>query len=377
MQIYKDKFNLQNQHLSYLCEILAFNGNMDNQESLELLERLISTPRCSREEKAAADILQQDIVSHGYKPERIGDNILCRSRWYDGSRPAILLNSHIDTVRPTASWTRDPYRPVIENGCLYGIGSNDAGASLVSLLQAFYQIDSRQNSLNLLFLATCQEEVSGEGGMKQMAPLLPEISFALVGEPTGMQPAIAEKGLMVLDVNVHGRSGHAARDEGINAIYRAVDVVSMLRDYRFERESALLGPVRMTVTVMHSGTQHNVIPDLCTMTVDVRSNECYSNREIFGIIRSMLPEWCDVHAHSFTLNSSGISPEHPIIRRAAAMGLTPFGSPTLSDQAILNCPSFKMGPGDSARSHTADEYIRLKELADAVPAYIALLNQGT
>lgn len=347
---------------------------MQFEESIKLLMQLISTPRTSRSEDAAVDILFEDIKRHGYQPERIGNNILCRSHQFDSSRPALLLNSHIDTVKPVSSWTRDPYQPVISDGRLYGLGSNDAGASLVSLLQTFYILDRSANDLNLIFLATCQEEVSGTEGMKQMAPLLPDISVALVGEPTGMQPAIAEKGLMVLDFEVHGKSGHAARAEGINAIYRAMQIVGMIRDFQFDRESSLLGPVRMSVTVINSGTQHNVIPDLCTMTADVRSNECYSNREIFDTIQSQLPEWCSVKARSFSLNSSMIPEEHPIIRRAVAMGLQPFGSPTLSDQAILSCPSFKMGPGDSSRSHSADEYIRLDELETAVPTYIKLLQ---
>lgn len=347
---------------------------MQFEESFELLKQLIATPRTSRNEDAAADIIQRDITLHGYRPERIGNNILCRSRQYDASRPAMLLNSHIDTVRPVAGWTRDPYQPTIEDGRLYGLGSNDAGASLVSLLQTFYLLDSTPNELNLIFLATCQEEVSGAEGMKQMAPLLPDIAIALVGEPTGMQPAIAEKGLMVLDFEIRGKSGHAARTEGINAIYRAMEVVGLVRDFRFDRESPLLGPVRMSVTVINSGTQHNVIPDLCTLTADVRSNECYTNREIFDAIQSQLPEWCSVKARSFSLNSSMIPENHPLIRRAVEMGLKPFGSPTLSDQAILSCPSFKMGPGDSSRSHSADEYILLEELDAAVPTYLRLLQ---
>lgn len=347
---------------------------MEMEESLELLKKLIATPRTSRNESAAADLLQQDMTLHGYCPQRIGGNILCRSRWFDESKPAVLLNSHIDTVKPVASWTRDPYQPTVEEGCLYGIGSNDAGASLVSLLHTFYETERSENRLNLLFLATCQEEVSGADGMKMMAPLLPEISVAIIGEPTGMQPAIAEKGLMVLDLEIQGKSGHAARNEGINAIYRAMETVGMIRDYHFEKESPLLGPVKMSVTVINSGTQHNVVPDLCTMTVDVRSNECYTNKEIFETFKSILPEWCTVKARSFSLNSSRISPEHPIIRHAVEMGMKPFGSPTLSDQAILSCPSFKIGPGDSARSHCADEYIRLDELREAVPTYLSLLQ---
>ncbi len=344
------------------------------EQALELLKALIATPRTSRDELAAANLVEESMISHGYSPERTGNNLLCKSRYYDPARPALLLNSHIDTVKPVATWTRDPFQPVIEDGRLYGLGSNDAGASLVSLLHTFYLTDQQPNNLNIIFLATCQEEVSGADGMKMMAPMLPEISVALIGEPTEMQPAIAEKGLMVLDLEVHGKSGHAARNEGINAIYRAMDIVAMFRDYRFEKESALLGPVKMSVTVVNSGTQHNVVPDLCTMTVDVRSNECYSNIEIFNAIQQRLPEWCTMRARSYNLNSSGIQPEHPLIKRAMEMGLRPFGSPTLSDQALLGCPSFKMGPGASSRSHSADEYIRIDELSNAIPLYMSLLK---
>lgn len=344
------------------------------QEALELLKRLISTPRTSRNESAAADIVRQDIISHGYNVERTDNNILCKSRYYDPGKPALLLNSHIDTVKPVASWTRDPFNPQIEDGRLYGLGSNDAGASLVSLLQTFYLIDRNPNSLNLIFLATSQEEVSGTEGMRKMATILPPLELAIVGEPTGMQPAIAEKGLMVLDIDVHGKSGHAARDEGINAIYRADEIIRFIRDFRFDRISSLLGPVKMTVTVINAGTQHNVIPDLCTLTVDIRGNEYYTNKEIFDTLRAQLPEWCDIKARSLDLNSSGINPDHPLIRRAVSLGLKPFGSPTLSDQALLRCPSFKIGPGMSSRSHSADEFIMTDELFEAIPTYLSLLD---
>lgn len=344
------------------------------QEALDLLKRLISTPRTSRNESAAADIVMQSMTSHGYDVERTADNLLCRSRYFDSGRPALLLNSHIDTVKPVTSWTRDPFNPQIEDGRLYGLGSNDAGASLVSLLHVFYLIDSKPNNLNMIFLATAQEEVSGADGMRRMAHLLPPTAVAIIGEPTGMQPAIAEKGLMVLDIDVHGKSGHAAREEGINAIYRANEVIRLIKDFTFEKVSPLLGPVKMTVTVINAGTQHNVVPDLCTLTVDVRSNEYYSNSGIFDILKSRLPEWCDIKARSTDLNSSCIDPAHPLIRQAVRLGLKPFGSPTLSDQALLACPSFKIGPGMSSRSHSADEFIMIDELFEAIPAYISLLD---
>ena len=345
-----------------------------NNEALNLLRKLIATPRTSRNESEAADIIQQDLVAHGYEPQRIGDNILCIGHNYNPDRPAILLNSHIDTVKPVATWTRNPYSPDIENGRLYGIGSNDAGGSLASLLYSFYLKDAEVGNSNLIFLATCQEEVSGIGGMRMMAGLLPPIDVALIGEPTQMQPAIAEKGLMVLDFEIHGKSGHAARSGGINAIYRAMCLINQIKEFQFEKSSALLGPVRMSVTMINSGTQHNVIPDLCTMTVDIRSNEFYSNTEILETIQHMLPEWCNVKPRSLDLNSSSIDTQHPLIQRSISLGLTPFGSPTLSDQSILKCQSFKMGPGASDRSHTADEYILLDELSEAIPLYMSILN---
>ena len=341
---------------------------------LELLKRLIATPSVTRAEQEASAILKADMESHGYKPECIGLNLFCYGHSYDPSKHTLLLNSHIDTVKPVAGWTKDPYSPVIEDGRLYGLGSNDDGAGLVSLLYAFYILDSRPQSYNLLFLATVEEEVNGQGGMKQAVQNLPHVDVALIGEPTGMQPAVAEKGLMVLDFTVHGKAGHAARNEGINALYRATELIEKLREHKFDKVSELLGPVKFTITMINAGTQHNVIPDICTFTADVRTNEFYSNHEVFDIISSMLPEWCEVKARSFNLNSSRIDVNHPLIHKCVNKGLVPYGSPTLSDQAILSCPSFKMGPGDSARSHTADEYVTLDELEKAVPLYVDLLD---
>lgn len=343
-------------------------------ESLELLKTLIGTPRVTRAEQEASDILKADMERHGYKPECIGLNLLCYSHSYDPAKPTLLLNSHMDTVKPVAGWTKDPFTPTIEDGRLYGLGSNDDGAGLVSLLYTFYELDKKQQQYNPLFLATVEEEVNGQGGMKLAVQSLPHIDVALIGEPTGMQPAIAEKGLMVLDFTVQGKAGHAARNEGINALYRATELIEKLRNFSFEKVSELLGPVKLTITMINAGTQHNVIPDTCTFTADVRTNELYSNREVFDIINSLLPEWCEVKARSFNLNSSGIDVNHPLIRKCATLGLVPFGSPTLSDQAVLDCPSFKMGPGESSRSHTADEYVTLTELEAAVPSYLELLD---
>ena len=344
-------------------------------EQLELLKRLIATPSTTGSEQEVSAILKADMERHGYKPECIGLNLLCYGHRYDPAKPTILLNSHMDTVKPVAGWTRDPFTPTIEDGRLYGLGSNDDGAGLVSLLYAFYELDSKPQSYNTLFLATVEEERNGQGGMKLAVQSLPKVDVALIGEPTGMQPAVAEKGLMVLDFTVHGKAGHAARNEGINALYRATELIEKLRAFKFDKVSDLLGPVKFTITMINAGTQHNVIPDTCTFTADVRTNEMYSNHEVFEIIKGLLPEWCDVQARSFNLNSSRIDASHPIIRKAVSMGLVPYGSPTLSDQAILDCPSFKMGPGDSARSHTADEYIGLQELEYALPVYMKLLDE--
>lgn len=343
-------------------------------EQLELLKRLIATPSLTRSEQEVSAIIKADMEIHGYNPECIGLNLLCYGHSYDPAKPTLLLNSHMDTVKPVSGWTKDPFTPTIEDGKLYGLGSNDDGAGLVSLLYAFYILDSKPQSYNILFLATVEEEVNGQGGMKLAVQHLPHVDVALIGEPTGMQPAIAEKGLMVLDFTVHGKAGHAARNEGVNALYRATELIEKLRTFKFDKESDLLGPVKFTITMINAGTQHNVIPDTCTFTADVRTNELYSNHEVFDIISAMLPEYCQMNARSFNLNSSSIDINHPLIRKSVSLGMVPYGSPTLSDQAILSCPSFKLGPGQSARSHTADEYVTLLELQQAVPRYIELLD---
>ncbi|MCR4994290.1 MAG: M20 family metallo-hydrolase [Bacteroidales bacterium] len=348
-------------------------------EAVALLKQLIATPRTSRNETAAADTFAHSIDKMGLKYHREANNIWVEAEGYDALRPTLLLNAHIDTVKPVAAWTRDPFTPTVEGDRLYGLGSNDDGASLVSLLQAFRIVAQRAQSYNLVFLASAEEEVSGRDGIERALPLLPPVDLALVGEPTGMQPAIAEKGLMVLDVTAKGRSGHAARNEGINAIYRALPDIEWFRTFRFPKESALLGPVKMSVTVINAGTQHNVIPDQCLFTVDVRTNECYTNEEVYRHVCASVD--ADVVARSFRLGSSHIDPSHPLVCRALALGPTVdgreravFGSPTLSDQALMAWPSMKMGPGDSARSHTADEFIRIPEIRAAIEDYVNLLD---
>ena len=342
-------------------------------EAIGLLKSLIAIPSLSRDEEKAADYLQNYIEMQGMATGRKGNNVWCLSPMFDLKKPTLLLNSHIDTVKPVNGWRKDPFKPTLEsNGKLYGLGSNDAGASVVSLLQVFLTLCRTTQAYNLIYLASCEEEVSGKGGIECVLPELPPIQFAIVGEPTEMQPAIAEKGLMVLDVTATGKSGHAARNEGDNAIYKVLDDIAWFRDYRFPKESSLLGPVKMSVTMVNAGTQHNVIPDRCTFVVDIRSNECYSNQELFDEIQKHIT--CEAKARSFRLSSSHVAPEHPAVQKAITLKRTPFGSPTLSDQALMPFPSLKMGPGKSARSHTADEFIFVKEIEEAIGMYLELLE---
>ena len=341
-------------------------------DAVQLLKKLIATPSVSRNEKDAADIMEQTIRSYGFEPQREANNLWIIDPHYDESRPTLLLNAHIDTVKPVASWSRDPFSPDIEDGVLYGLGSNDCGGGLCSLLQIFRMLTEKPQSYNLIYLASAEEEVSGKDGITRALPLLPHIDLAIVGEPTGMNPAVAEKGLMVLDVIAHGKSGHAARNEGVNAIYEALDDMRWIRDYKFEKVSEFLGPTKMTLTVVNAGTQHNVIPDKCTMLVDIRTNEFYDNEEVYEFIRQHLKS--EVKAHSFRLKSSRIDPEHPLIKKCVSMGMKPFGSPTLSDQALMHFPSFKLGPGESSRSHSANEFIRVSEISDAIAKYETLLD---
>ena len=342
-------------------------------DAVALLRRLIATPSTSRDERAAADIMEQELRRLGFAPRREANNVWVEPTRHSPQKPTLLLNAHIDTVRPVASWTRDPYSPDICGDTLYGLGSNDCGGGLVALLQAF-RICSQSDAAdyNIVYLASAEEEVSGKDGISRAIPLLPHIDAAIVGEPTGMQPAVAEKGLMVVDLTAHGKSGHAARGEGENAIYKALDDLCWIRDYRFSRVSEFLGPTVMNATVINAGTQHNVVPDECRVVVDVRTNELYTNEEVFELIRSHVGSECS--ARSFRLHPSSISREHPLVRRLTAMGKRPFGSPTLSDQALMPWESLKLGPGESARSHSADEFIRISEIEDAIRTYVKLIK---
>ena len=341
-------------------------------DAVELLSDLIAIPSVSRDEKLAADCMENRMKDWGLSPRREANNIWVVADGYDAGRPTVLLNAHIDTVKPVATWTKNPHEPLMEGDRLYGLGSNDCGGGLVTLLQVFRVLKDEALPFNLIYLASAEEEVSGKDGISRVLPLLPKIDVAIVGEPTGMQPAIAEKGLMVLDVVAHGKSGHAARGEGVNAIYEAMEDLQFLQHHQFKKVSEFLGPTVMSVTVIHAGTQHNVVPDRCEMVVDVRTNEYYQNEFVYEFLKKKLKS--EVTARSFRLHSSRIDPEHPLVKRCVEMGMVPFGSPTLSDQALMSFPSFKLGPGQSSRSHGADEFIKIPEIEHAISTYIELLD---
>ena len=341
-------------------------------DAVELLKELIATPRASRNETEAADVMEQRMAQWGLNPQREANNLWAISDNFDEAKQTILLNAHIDTVKPVKTWTRDPYKPEVIDDKLFGIGANDCGGGLVTLLQVFRILKGRKLPFNLIYLASAEEEVSGKDGVERVLPLLPKIDVAIVGEPTGMQPAIAEKGLMVIDGYTKGVSGHAARNEGVNAIYKALDDLVWLRDYKFRKESPLLGFSKMTVTQVESGTQHNVIPDSLHFVIDVRTNEYYQNEFVFSFLQKHMQNSI-LKARSFRLHSSSIPTDHPLVKRCVKLGMKPFGSPTLSDQALMPFPSFKLGPGESSRSHSANEYIRISEIERALDTYLKII----
>jgi acetylornithine deacetylase len=342
-------------------------------ECVDLLKAIIEIPSYSREEKNVADYLEEKLISWDYSPMRIGNNIWMRNKHWSEGKPVILLNSHIDTVRPGKGWSYEPFKATVETGKITGLGSNDAGASVVSLLACFRNFYSAGYlPWNLIFCASAEEEISGDKGIASILDQLGKIDMAIVGEPTQMQLAIAEKGLLVLDCETKGIAGHAARSEGENAIYNAIKDIQILESFRFPLVSDILGSVKMTVTQIEAGHQHNVVPDSCHFVVDVRTNEFYSNEEVFKIISGLLQS--EVTPRSFRLNSSGINADHPLVLRGIEMDLKIFGSPTTSDQAVIPYSSIKMGPGDSARSHTANEYILISEIHEGINTYIKLLE---
>lgn len=342
-------------------------------EAVELLQKLIATPSTSRDEARTGDLLFAFLAEHGAAPERLYNNIWARAEGFDPRRPTLLLNSHHDTVRPAASYTRDPYAPTIEEGRLYGLGSNDAGASVVTLAETFLTFRRRQLPFNLIVALSAEEECMGEHGMRALVPALGRIDMALVGEPTGMQAATGERGLVVLDCTAHGRSGHAARGEGINALYIALDDIARLREFRFERESRLLGPIGIAVTQIEAGTQHNVVPDTCRFVVDVRTTDAYTNEETVEILRAAIRS--EAVPRSTRIRAAAVGDDHPLVSAARAVGRQTFVSPTTSDRTLMPFPSLKMGPGESSRSHSADEFVLVDEIDQALGIYENYIEQ--
>jgi acetylornithine deacetylase len=343
-------------------------------EAIRLLRQLIATPSFSKEEHHTAAHIEQFFSEHGIPTKRLKNNIWAVNKHFNPALPTILLNSHHDTVKPNPSWTYEPFTPTLEGDKLTGLGSNDAGGCLVALIATFRHFyDAPNLKYNFVMAATAEEEISGTDGLELVIPELPPIEFAIVGEPTQMDMAIAEKGLLVLDCYAHGRAGHAAREEGDNAILKAINDIEWLTSYRFEKVSDLLGPIKMSVTVMQAGSQHNVVPDVCKFVVDVRITEKYTNEEVLETIRQHIGS--EVVPRSVRLKPSSISPEHPIVKAGLSLGRKTYGSPTTSDQALLDVPSLKMGPGHSERSHTANEFIYLHEIEQGIAIYIDTLEK--
>jgi acetylornithine deacetylase len=343
------------------------------EDSLELLKQLITTPSFSKEEDKTASIIEIFLQARGVNTHRKLNNIWAYNEHFDASKPTLLLNSHHDTVRPNSGYTKDPYLPELVEDKLYGLGSNDAGGCLVSLLATFLYFYSKPDlSYNICMAATAEEEISGTNGLECILPELGDLAFAIVGEPTEMNLAVAERGLLVLDCTAVGKAGHAAREEGDNAIYKAIKDIEWFRNYRFSKVSEMFGPLKMSVTIINAGSQHNVVPATCTFTVDVRVTDSYTNEEVLKIIRTNVD--CEVTPRSVRLKPSSIDISHPIVQSGIALGRTTYGSPTTSDQALLSIPSLKVGPGNSARSHMADEYVYPAEIGAGIRLYIEMLK---
>ena len=344
---------------------------------IQLLRQMIATPSLSRNEEATADLIFDFLNDNGVAPKRIHNNVYALNRRYDPAKPTVMLNSHHDTVKAAASYTRDPHDSVINNGKLYGLGSNDAGASVVSLTQVFLDLYYENLPYNLLLAITAEEEVGGENGMRAFLPHISsegvKIDCAIVGEPTGMQPAVAERGLVVLDCVTKGVTGHAARGEGVNAIYKAMDDINTLRNYKFPKVSSVLGDISINITQINAGWQHNAIPDECKWVVDIRTTDAYTNEETVEHIRALVKS--ELTPRSTRVRASVISDNHPLVQAAKSLGLTPFVSPTTSDMSLMyDFPSLKIGPGESSRSHSADEYVILSEIEEAIPTYHKILS---
>lgn len=344
-------------------------------DAVSWLGRLIEIPSLSRTEQGTADFLFDTISEAGYQAERLHHNVWLKSRNWQDQKPTILLCSHHDTVKPGQNWTKPPFKATLEQETLFGLGSNDAGGSLMALLAVFRYFEAlpAAQPFNLIYAAVAEEEVSGQNGISALLPHLPKFDLAIIGEPTRMQMAIAEKGLMVIDGVAKGKTGHAARDEGINAIYIALEDILKIQNLSLEKVSPFLGSVKISVTQIEAGYQHNVVPDTCSFVIDVRTNELYSNQEVYQILQAEVQS--TLTPRSFRLNSSRIDPDHPIVQRGLQLGLTTYGSPTLSDQAQIPGPTIKIGCGDSARSHTPDEFIQITEIYQGIDLYISLLKE--
>ncbi|WP_299289528.1 M20 family metallo-hydrolase [uncultured Mucilaginibacter sp.] len=343
-------------------------------QAVQLLQQLIATPSFSKEEHKTAEIINRFLVQYDVKTHRKLNNIWAWNQHFDPAKPTILLNSHHDTVKPNSGYTRDPFDAKTEDGKLFGLGSNDAGGCLVSLIAVFIHYFSQENlKYNLCLATTAEEEISGNNGLELIVPELGKLDFGIVGEPTQMQLAIAERGLMVLDCTSFGRAGHAAREEGDNAIYKAMKDIEWFRTYRFPKESEVFGPIKMSVTIINAGSQHNVVPATCTFTVDVRVTDAYRNEEVLKMIREQVD--CEVKPRSIRLKPSSIPKEHAFVQAGIALGRTTYGSPTTSDQSLLDIPSIKLGPGDSGRSHMADEFIYVDEIKEGIELYIQMLDR--
>lgn len=346
---------------------------MNTEETIQLLKELIRRPSQSGEESATADLLEHFLSEHGVRPRRLHNNVYAFAEGYDPARETLMLNSHHDTVRPSASYTRDPYSPDEEDGRIYGLGSNDAGASVVALVATFLEYARTPLPFNLLLAISAEEERSGERGMRALLPELGRVDMAVVGEPTGMHAAVGERGLVVLDCEAHGCSGHAAHGNGINALYIALDDINTLRNFRFDKVSPLLGDIRMTATMISAGTQHNIVPDSCRFVVDMRTTDAYTNEQTVEIVRAALKS--DVVPRSTRIRASAIDAAHPLVRAAAALGRRTFVSETTSDMALMPFPTVKMGIGDSMRSHSADEYVMRDEITEGTDIYKRYIKQ--
>jgi acetylornithine deacetylase len=344
-------------------------------KAIALLKQLIETPSFSSEEDQTALLIEDWFKAHEIPFKRDHHNIWATNQYFDASKPTLLLNSHHDTVKPNNGYTKDPFKAIVEDGKLYGLGSNDAGGCLVSLIATFTYFHNKKNlNYNLVIVASAEEESSGPHGLNSMLAIIPKIDVAIVGEPTLMNLAVAEKGLVVFDAKVKGTASHAAHPNTDNSIYNTIPVLEWFRDYKFEKTSDVLGDVKMTVTQINAGKQHNAVPSEVDLVIDVRVNDKYSNQEIAALLTKDSP-CSSITARSLRLNSSSIPMDHELVKAGIELGRSTYGSPTLSDQAVLTCPSLKLGPGDSTRSHTADEFIYLAEIEEGIAIYIKLLDK--